>query len=76
MKQYMVLFEQGENSVGAFIPELPGCVAVGDDLEEAKKLIKEAMDIHLASMEEDGDLIPDPTIIHAELVGVQIEQHG
>ncbi len=42
-------------------PNLPGCITEGDTLEEAYKMAKEAATLHLWSMEDDGDLIPEPT---------------
>lgn len=61
MKQYAIVIERGPTSYGAYIPDLPGCVAVGDSEEEVRQLIREAMEMHLRGMREDGDLIPEPT---------------
>jgi predicted RNase H-like HicB family nuclease len=58
--QYMVVIEQGENSYGAYVPDLPGCVAVGDTREEVLELIQEALVLHLELLQEDGLLIPLP----------------
>ena len=41
--RYVVIIERGENSYGAYVPDLPGCVAVGETKEEALHLIKEAI---------------------------------
>lgn len=60
MKQYLVVIEQENKSFGAYVPDLPGCVAVGETQEEVSDLIKEAIHMHLESMKEDGELIPDP----------------
>ena len=59
--RYAVIIEKGENSYGAYVPDLPGCVAVGDTVEEVKILIKEAIEFHLEGMLEDGDDIPQPS---------------
>jgi len=61
--KYLVLYEKGPTSWGAYIPDLPGCVAAGDTLEEVKQLIREGMELHLDSMREDGDPIPEPTTL-------------
>ncbi|MEM7595687.1 MAG: type II toxin-antitoxin system HicB family antitoxin [Cyanobacteria bacterium P01_A01_bin.83] len=58
--RYAAIIEKGENSYGAYVPDLPGCVAVGDTVEEVKNLIKEAVEFHLEGMIEDGDEIPQP----------------
>ena len=59
--RYAVIIEKGENSYGAYVPDLPGCVAVGDTVEEVKTLIKEAIEFHLEGMLEDDDEIPQPS---------------
>lgn len=59
--RYAVIIEKGENSYGAYVPDLPGCVAVGDTLEEVKTLIQEAIEFYLEGMIEDGDEIPQPS---------------
>ena len=61
--KYAVIFEKSANGYGAYVPDLPGCVAVGDTLEETQKLIREAIELHLQGMREDGDEIPEPTCI-------------
>ncbi len=57
--KYAVIFEKGPTSYGAYVPDLPGCVSVGGTLEEARKLIREAIEFHLDGMREDGDPIPE-----------------
>lgn len=58
--QYMVVIEKGETSYGAFVPDLPGCVAAGETEEEALRLIQEAIQFHLEGLQEDGFLVPIP----------------
>jgi len=58
--QYMVVIEQGEDSYGAYVPDLPGCVAVGDTREEVLELIQDAIVLHLEMLKEDGLPIPRP----------------
>jgi predicted RNase H-like HicB family nuclease len=67
--KYTVIIEKGENSFGAYVPDLPGCVAVGETREEALRLIQEAIEFHLEGMKEDGLSIPEPTST-SELVEV------
>ena len=59
--RYAVVIEKGPTSVGAYVPDLPGCVAVADTVEEARRLIAEAVQVHLEGMREDGDPIPEPS---------------
>jgi predicted RNase H-like HicB family nuclease len=57
--RYAVVIEKGERNFSAYVPDLPGCVSVGDTLEEVKSEIREAIEFHLAGMREDG--LPTPT---------------
>jgi predicted RNase H-like HicB family nuclease len=61
--KYAVIFEKSSNGWGAFVPDLPGCVALGFTLEETKKLIREALAQHLAAMRADGEEIPEPSYV-------------
>ena len=67
--QYAVVLERGESSFGAYVPDLPGCVAVGETEAEARELIREAIEFHLDGMREDGDVIPLPSA-HVEYVEI------
>ena len=58
--RYMVVLEQGPTSYGAYVPDLPGCVAVGESPDEALQLIKEAIEFHLEGLKEEGQLAPVP----------------
>jgi predicted RNase H-like HicB family nuclease len=58
--QYMVVIEQGATSFGAFVPDLPGCIAVGETRDEAIALIREAVQFHLEDLREEGFVIPAP----------------
>ena len=59
--RYVVILEQGENGIGAYVPDLPGCVAVGETKEETLRLIGEAVELHLEALRKDGLLIPEPS---------------
>lgn len=61
--EYAVILEKGRMSYGAYVPDLPGCVAVGETLDEVKNLIKEAIEFHLEGMKEDGLPVPSPTTL-------------
>lgn len=60
--RYAIVIENSGNSYGAWVPDLPGCVATGKSLEVVQKRIREAIALHLAGMREDGDTIPSPTV--------------
>jgi predicted RNase H-like HicB family nuclease len=59
--RYMVVIEQGESSYGAYVPDLPGCVAAAETEEEVKRLIQEAIEFHLEDLSESGSKIPIPS---------------
>ena len=58
---YVVIIEKGENSFGACVPDLPGCVGVGDTRDEVMRLIREAIEFHLEGLREDGLPVPPPS---------------
>jgi predicted RNase H-like HicB family nuclease len=59
--QYAAVIERSISGYGAYLPDLPGCVAVGKTREEVVSLIREAVDLHLQLMREQGDEIPEAT---------------
>jgi predicted RNase H-like HicB family nuclease len=61
LSEYVVIYEQGPTSWGAWVPDLPGCVAVGETRAEAEQLIREAIDAHIESLREHGEVIPEPS---------------
>ncbi len=67
--RYLVVIERGETSWGAFVPDLPGCVAVGETEQEVKRLIQEAIEFHLEDLTETGAQIP-PAMSRGDYVDV------
>jgi predicted RNase H-like HicB family nuclease len=59
--KYMVVVERGPSSFGAYVPDLPGCVAAGDSREEVLLLIREAIELHLQALREQGQAPPPPS---------------
>lgn len=59
--KYAVIIEEGENSFGAYMPDLPGCAAVAETKEELMKQIQEAIDFHIEGLREDGQPVPEPS---------------
>ena len=58
--RYMVVVEHGAKSVGAYVPDLPGCVAVGETEREVLELIQEAIEVHREALQEQGQRAPAP----------------
>jgi predicted RNase H-like HicB family nuclease len=57
---YTVIYEKGPTSWGAYVPDLPGVITVGDSREEVEQLIQEAIQFHLEGMRSEGMEIPAP----------------
>lgn len=68
---YTVIYEKGPTSWGAYVPDLPGVILVGDSREEVEQLILEAIEFHLDGMREEGLPVPLP----ASFAGV-VEVHS
>ena len=58
---YLVVVEEGPKSFGAYVPDLPGCIAAGESRAEVLTLIREAIEFHLESLKETGQPIPPPS---------------
>ena len=59
--KYAVVIEEGAASWGAYVPDLPGCIAVAESREEVETLIREAVVFHIEGLRDGGDPIPPPT---------------
>ena len=59
--KYAVIVEEGENSFGAHVPDLPSCVAVAETREAVLELIQEAIEFHIEGLREEGQPIPEPS---------------
>ena len=63
--QYLVIVEQGPASFGAYVPDLPGCIATGESRDEVLQLIREAIEFHIEGLREDGHPVPQPSSFSA-----------
>lgn len=61
--RYVIVIEKSENGFGAYVPDLPGCVAVGETVDETERLIREAVEFHIGGMKDDGLTIPEPSAV-------------
>ena len=65
MMEYAVVYESGPNDEGtitwsAYVPDLPGCISVGDTFEECQTMIREAIEFHIEGLRLEGMEIPAP----------------
>ncbi len=61
--RYAIVVEKTENNYSAYVPDLPGCIATGQTVEEVEKEIREAIEFHIAGLREDGMAVPAPSSI-------------
>ena len=69
MNRYIVFFEPTATGYSAHVPDLPGCVAAGQTLEETRELIREAIEFHIEGLRANGDAVPEPTA-HVEQIEI------
>jgi predicted RNase H-like HicB family nuclease len=67
---YLVIIERGRDGYGAWAPDLPGCVALGDTPDDAEREMREAIAFHLDGLREDGCPIPPASAAGMALVQV------
>ncbi len=59
--EYAVIIEKaGDGSYSAYVPDLPGCVSCGDSVEEVKEFIHEAIRLHIESLRQHQEPVPEP----------------
>jgi len=61
--RYAIVLEKTENNYSAYVPDLPGCVATGQTIQETENEIRQAIEFHIEGLREDGLSIPQPTSI-------------
>ena len=61
MKEYTVIYEWAGENYSAYVPDLPGCIACGGTVEETEELMKEAIELYIEALRDDGRPVPEPT---------------
>jgi predicted RNase H-like HicB family nuclease len=69
MHRFLIVIEKADGNYSAYSPDLPGCVATGATVEEVKKNMHQAIEMHIKGLQEDNLPIPDARSI-AEYVAV------
>jgi predicted RNase H-like HicB family nuclease len=67
--RYAIVIEQVAGNYSAYVPDLPGCVATGDTVQEVEAQIREAISFHLDGLREDGEPVP-PALSQVEYVDI------
>lgn len=63
MKRYAIVIERDGHNYGGYVPDLPGCIATGATVEETEQLLREAIELHVAGLREDGLQVPEPSSV-------------
>jgi predicted RNase H-like HicB family nuclease len=71
--KFTVVIEQADTNFSVYVPDLPGCIATAATLEEAHKMIRDAIEFHLEGMLQHGETIPPATTRCSE-VEIDVEQ--
>ncbi len=61
--RYGIVIERAEGNYSAYVPDLPGCIAAGDSIDEVTRSIREAIALHIKGMREDGLQVPEPRTV-------------
>ena len=61
--RYAIVIERAENNYAAYVPDLPGCVSTGETLEDVEKNIREAIQLHVDGLREDGLPVPESSAV-------------
>jgi predicted RNase H-like HicB family nuclease len=68
---HLIVIERADDGgFGAWAPDLPGCVALGDTVEDAEREMREAIAFHLEGLRAQGEPVPVPTAVAAVMVTV------
>ena len=68
--KYMAVLEKGKSSYGAFVPDLPGCIAVAEDRQQTLRLLEEAVAFHIEGLQAQGLPVPTP---HCDIAEVEVD---
>ena len=63
MKRYAIVVERAESNYAAYVPDLPGCVATGATVAETERRLREAIEVHVQGLREDGLPVPEPSSV-------------
>lgn len=63
MKRYAIVVEQAQGNYAAYVPDLPGCVATGETVEATERLLRDAIEVHVLGLRQDGLPVPEPSSV-------------
>ena len=71
-RRFAIVVERAKNNFAAYVPDLPGCVATGATVKATERLLREAIEIHVAGLREDGLPVPEPSTLAMGILGAAI----
>ena len=71
---FAVVYERTPNNHGAYVPDLPGCIATGKSWQEIQTMIREAIVFHIEGLKESGDPVPDPQMSVGEAMAYHVHE--
>ena len=63
MNRYAIVVEKAKSNYAGYVPDLPGCVATGRTVKETEKRLRQAIQVHVKGMREDGLPVPKPSSV-------------
>ena len=69
MNNYTIIIEKTESGYSAYVPDLPGCITVGETIDQTREYVKEAIELYIEQLKLEGKVLPKPTTI-SEIISV------
>ena len=63
MEHYAIVVEKANSNYSAYVPDLPGCAATGATVEETERRLRDAIEVHVQGLRDDGLPVPEPSSI-------------
>jgi len=63
MSRYAIVVEKAHSNYAAYVPDLPGCVATGKTIKDTERLLREAIELHVQGLRDDGLPVPEPSSV-------------
>jgi len=73
VRRYAIVIEHGDTNLSAYVPDLPGCITTGRSVEEIERNIREAIELHIEGLREEGEPVPEP---QTEVSYVELQSVG
>jgi predicted RNase H-like HicB family nuclease len=75
-QEYLIIIEPTETGFSAYSPDLPGCITVGETVEQTREYMQEAMELYIEELTESGEQIPQPRKLNEQVNTITALQSG